>query len=66
MIRIANLRKDFRGQRAVDGISFEVESGECFALLGPNGSGKTTALKCLAGLVRPSSGTMAIGGIDGP
>ena len=64
MIEIEDLRKDFRGQRALDGISFEVETGECFALLGPNGSGKTTALKCLAGLVRPSSGTMAIGGID--
>ena len=64
MIRIENLRKEFLGYVALDGVSFEVEPGECFALLGPNGSGKTTALKCLAGLVLPSSGSMAIGGID--
>src|SRR3974377_281512 len=64
LIRVDELRKDFRGQMALDGMSFEVHPGQCFALLGPNGSGKSTALKCLAGLVRPSSGTMSIGGFD--
>jgi ABC-type multidrug transport system ATPase subunit len=64
VIRIDNLRKSFREQVALDGVSFQVNTGECFALLGPNGSGKTTALKCLAGLVLPSSGSMSIGGFD--
>jgi Cu-processing system ATP-binding protein len=64
MIRVENLRKDFRGQRALDDVSFDVRAGECLALLGPNGSGKTTALKCLSGLTLPSSGYLSIGGID--
>jgi ABC-type multidrug transport system ATPase subunit len=64
VIRIENLRKQFREHVALDGISFHVASGECFALLGPNGSGKSTALKCLAGLVLPSAGSMSLGGFD--
>ena len=64
MIRVENLRKHFGEQIALDGVSLEIETGECFALLGPNGSGKSTALKCLAGLVLPTSGSMSIGGFD--
>lgn len=64
MIRIENLRKEFGRHVALHDVSFEVQPGECFALLGPNGSGKTTALKCLAGLVLPTSGTVCIGSID--
>jgi ABC-type multidrug transport system ATPase subunit len=64
VIRVENLRKAFDRHVALHDVSFEVQTGECFALLGPNGSGKTTALKCLAGLVLPSSGRMSINGLD--
>lgn len=46
----------------VDGLSFEVGEGECFALLGPNGVGKTTTLNALFGIAEPKSGTIAIDG----
>ncbi|HEY3215961.1 MAG TPA: ABC transporter ATP-binding protein [Candidatus Eisenbacteria bacterium] len=46
---------------AVDQLSFEVESGETFALIGPNGAGKTTTLRLLLGLTRPDQGSIAIG-----
>jgi Cu-processing system ATP-binding protein len=64
MIRVERLIKTFGEHTAVDDISFELERGETFALLGPNGSGKTTTLKCLAGLINPSSGTILIDGFD--
>jgi ABC-2 type transport system ATP-binding protein len=49
---------------AVKGISFEVNEGEVFALLGPNGSGKTSTLESLEGLRRPDGGSLSIAGID--
>ena len=64
MIRVERLIKTFGEHAAVDDISFELERGETFALLGPNGSGKTTTLKCLAGLIKPSSGKILINGFD--
>lgn len=64
MIRIANLTKRFGKFVAVDDISLNVQAGESVALLGPNGSGKTTTLKCLAGLARPDAGAVLIGGRD--
>jgi ABC-type multidrug transport system ATPase subunit len=64
MIEVRGLEKRFGGVTALDGISFGVDPGETFAFLGPNGSGKTTALKCLAGLVIPSAGQIRINGID--
>ncbi len=50
--------------RALDGVSFDIERGEMFGLLGPNGAGKTTLISVLAGLVRASSGTVAVMGHD--
>lgn len=64
MIRIAGLTKTFGAFSAVKDVSLEIRRGETFALLGPNGSGKTTTLKCLAGLVSPSAGTIIIDGLD--
>lgn len=65
MIAVRSLTKRFGNLEAVRDISFRVESGETFALLGPNGSGKTTTLKCIVGLMAPTSGQIGIGGIVG-
>jgi iron(III) transport system ATP-binding protein len=50
------------GQRAVDGVSFEIEEGQFYTLLGPSGCGKTTTLRCVAGLERTDAGTIVLGG----
>jgi ABC-2 type transport system ATP-binding protein len=64
MIRIRNLTKCFGDLKAVDDLSLDVEPGEFFAFLGPNAAGKTTTIKLLTGLLRPTSGTCSIGGHD--
>jgi ABC-2 type transport system ATP-binding protein len=62
LIEITNLTKDYGDVRAVDDLSFGVEAGVITAFLGPNGSGKTTTLRSLLGLVAPTSGTATIDG----
>lgn len=62
MIAVKNLVKDYGEFRAVDDVSFSVEPGEVVGLLGPNGSGKTTTQRMLAGLMEPTSGRIEIGG----
>jgi len=64
MIEVKQLTKKFGHFTAVEDISFQVKVGETFALLGPNGSGKTTILKCIAGLMLPTSGHISINGVD--
>jgi ABC-2 type transport system ATP-binding protein len=59
-----NLTKKFGDFTAVDAISFEVKKGEIFGFLGANGAGKTTAIKMLCGLSRPTSGEATIAGYD--
>ena len=61
MIRFAALSKSFGAQRAVESLTLTVRAGEVVALLGPNGSGKTTSLKAAAGLLRPTSGQVLVG-----
>src|SRR3954452_8051549 len=63
IIRIQNLTKDFGAVRAVDDLSFDIDEGKVVGFLGPNGSGKTTTLRSLVGLVEPSSGTATIHGV---
>jgi len=60
-----DLTKVFRGNiRAVDGVSFEVKTGEIFGLLGPNGAGKSTLIRMLCTLTRPTSGRAQVAGFD--
>lgn len=58
------LTKRFDGFVAVDGVSFQVQRGEIFGYLGPNGSGKTTTIRMLLGLLRPSGGSAEVLGYD--
>jgi ABC-2 type transport system ATP-binding protein len=66
MIEVAELRKRYvpAGPEAVAGVSFEVAEGEVFGLLGPNGAGKTTTIGTLTTRVKPTSGRVAVDGID--
>ena len=64
MIEFVNLVKKFGGLVAVNGITLTVPRGEFFALLGPNAAGKTTTLKILAGLIKPTSGCTRVCGFD--
>ena len=64
---IQNLCKTYKGKKrqiveALKGVSFAVEQGEVFGFLGPNGAGKSTTIKCLMGLIKPTSGTASIMG----
>jgi ABC-2 type transport system ATP-binding protein len=64
MIKLSNLTKQYGDFTAVDGINLEVPRGELFGFLGPNGAGKTTTLRMIAGILRPTGGTVEIGGVD--
>ena len=63
-IRAEGLAFDYGGGRALDGVDFEVPQGERFAILGPNGGGKTTLFRILATLLKPARGRAAIFGHD--
>ena len=64
VLQIENLSKHYANGRGVGGISLTLQPGEVCGLLGPNGSGKTTVMKAVAGLIRPDSGTIRICGAD--
>jgi ABC-2 type transport system ATP-binding protein len=64
VIVVQELRKRYGDIQAVDGISFEVNRGEVFALLGPNGSGKTTTIEIIEGMRTADSGRATVAGID--
>lgn len=63
-IRTTHLTRDFAAVRAVDDITLEVESGTVFGFLGPNGTGKTTTIRLLLGLLEPSAGNAEVLGHD--
>ena len=64
IIEVRNLTKSFGSFTAVNSISFEVSKGEIFGFLGANGAGKTTAMKMLIGISKPSSGEALVAGFD--
>ena len=64
MIELHDLAKHFGEVRAVDGISLTVPPGEFFAVLGPNAAGKTTTIKMVVGLIKPTSGSARVAGFD--
>jgi len=63
-IEVRDLTRRFGAFTAVDRMSFDVERGEIFGFLGSNGAGKSTTIRMLCGLLRPTSGTATVGGID--
>jgi len=63
-IRTENLTKTFGASRAVDGLTLSVSEGEIFGLVGPDGAGKTTTMRVLAGILEPSSGAAWVAGAD--
>ncbi len=64
MIEVSQLSKTYGAMTAVDALSFRVEPGQVLGLVGPNGAGKTTTLRCLCGILDPTSGTVRIAGHD--
>ena len=64
MIEAVDLTRHYGAVAAVRGITFTVQPGEVVGLVGPNGAGKTTTLRCLVGIIPPSSGTVRIAGHD--
>ena len=62
VLEVRDLVKEYPGVRAVDGVSFTIEPGQCFGLLGPNGAGKTTTVEMMEGVTVPTSGEVLYGG----
>ena len=63
-IIVTDLTRRFGAFTAVDHLTFDVRPGEVFGFLGANGAGKSTTIRMLCGLLRPSAGTAVVGGID--
>jgi ABC-2 type transport system ATP-binding protein len=64
ILRVSGLRKVYDGRPAVDGISFALDAGRITGLIGPNGAGKTTTISAVLGVLRPTSGSIEIEGLD--
>lgn len=64
MIRVENIRRRFGAVEAVRGVSFEVQAGEIFGLVGPDGAGKTTVMRLVAGLLEADEGRVEVCGFD--
>ncbi|GAA1816786.1 ABC transporter ATP-binding protein [Actinomadura chokoriensis] len=64
IIEVNGLRKVYGGRPVVDGVTFAVEEGEIFGILGSNGAGKTTTVECLEGLREPDGGAVRVAGLD--
>ena len=64
MIEVKDLQKSYGDLIAVDRVSFSAGAGTVFGLLGPNGAGKSTTISCLSGLLKPTAGSIRVGGYD--
>ncbi|GAA1039120.1 daunorubicin resistance protein DrrA family ABC transporter ATP-binding protein [Virgisporangium ochraceum] len=64
IVAVDRVAKRFRGTRALDGLTLDVDRGVVYGLLGPNGAGKTTLIRVLATLLRPDAGSARIAGLD--
>jgi len=64
MIKLVNLVKRYGTFTAVDGLNLDIPAGTLYGFLGPNGAGKTTTMRMIAGILRPTAGTVAIAGQD--
>src|SRR5260370_31576140 len=64
IMRAENLTRRFGALTAVDGLNLEIAEGEIFALVGPDGAGKTTTMRLLTGLMNPTSGRAVVAGED--
>jgi ABC-type multidrug transport system ATPase subunit len=64
MLKVCNVTKRYGDLVAVDNLSFSVDDGEIFGLLGLNGAGKTTTFKCITQEISPTNGAIYINGID--
>lgn len=62
VLEIHDIRKTFGGLKAVDGLSFSIQQGDVLGLLGPNGSGKTTLMNLISGALKPTGGSIRLGG----
>ena len=62
LLSLAGVERTFGGVRAVDGVTFDVASGEVHGLIGPNGAGKTTVINLVSGLLGPTAGAIALDG----
>src|SRR5437588_8642198 len=60
LLQLTDVRRNFGGVHAVDGVSLEIEEGTIFGLIGPNGAGKTTLVNLVTGYVRPQSGSIRL------
>jgi ABC-2 type transport system ATP-binding protein len=63
-VSLEGLTRDFGEERAVDGLTFQVAPGELFGIVGPDGAGKTTTLRMLAGVLRPTAGDATLAGVS--
>lgn len=64
MLALTGITKAFGSRKVLNGVDLQLRAGDSTALLGANGSGKTTTLRCVVGLARPDAGCITIGGID--
>ena len=62
ILEVSGLVKDYPGVRALGGVDFDVLPGEVHCIVGPNGAGKSTLIKCISGVIQPTSGEIRIDG----